>query len=329
MQSKPTKDNHVHLRGVLSKETALPLLKKYKDIDLSSIFKDEHKAFLLGNRHLMGLLDKESSIETKANSIFSFSSLVEFFASYLVTAYLFREKEDLTYLINSVVESFVKQGINSADIIASPHQYLVTETMTLDEILKSLSSFNSDKLNVNWVIDPVRDRGEKSCINLIESCHEITPNFFKAINLGGNEEKFPADQFKNLYKRAEELGLELRMHAGETGRVDNLEYAVKELGCKRIGHGISVVKDKELMRYVSDNEIKLEICISSSLILSGYKIDNFPLREIYDAGIKILICTDDPGYLNTNLEREFSKLKDFGFKDNEVQDLVESVNAIS
>lgn len=326
MQVKPNTDNHVHLRGALSQKIIYPLLEKYNSVDFSSIIRDEHKVFLRANKHLDSFFIPSNSYQCKARSVYSFQNLNEFFASYLVTAYLFQEKADLEYLIVAVADDFISNEIIKAEVIVSPYQYLVSGGLCLEDVVSCLSNFKSDDLKLNWVIDPVRDKGEDFCIKLIESCFEIDRNVFKAINLGGSEDLFPAYQFKRLYRKADELGLELRMHAGETGRVDNLEYAVKELGCNRIGHGISVVKDKELLRYFSRNGIELEICISSNLALSGYSIENYPLREIFDNGIKILICTDDPGFLETNLEKEFLLVRKLGFSDNDVDLLLKAVN---
>lgn len=321
-------DCHVHLRGSVSKKEIINLVDKYSANSIKSTIKENHKDFLKTKSHLDIFFDDSKSSLERSSSLYSFNNLIEFFASYLLSAYLFQDKDDLNYLLNVVSKKFKDEEIQNLDLIVSPHHFLVGGKLTLSSVLDCLSSHNFEELNVNWVIDPVRDRGEEFCINLVNECNAINQNLFTAINLGGNEDKFPSSQFKKLYKVIHELGMEARIHAGETNNIENIEFAVKDLGCKRIGHGIAAVRSQELMKYLADNKIALEICISSNLNLGSSKLEFYPLRELYDEGIPILICTDDPGFLNTSLEKEYEIVRGLGFSDSEVLGLIENSELI-
>jgi adenosine deaminase len=50
-----------------------------------------------------------------------------------------------------------------------------------------------------------------------------------------------------------------------------------------------------------------------------------PIRRIYDAGVPIIINSDDPGLFHTTLTREYEiARREFGFTDAEISNLAEN-----
>ena len=74
------------------------------------------------------------------------------------------------------------------------------------------------------------------------------------------------------------------------------------LGAERIGHGIAAVRDPALMRHLRERDIPLEICITSNLVTGVVqRIEDHPVRRLFDAGVPIVLNSDDPAMFRCSL----------------------------
>jgi adenosine deaminase len=88
----------------------------------------------------------------------------------------------------------------------------------------------------------------------------------------------------------------------------------------RIGHGISAIDDPVLVRHLRDREIPLEISITSNLKTGVVKsLRDHPVRRLHDAGVPIVLNTDDTAMFGCTLAGEFRLAqREFGFTDGEL-----------
>ena len=104
-------------------------------------------------------------------------------------------------------------------------------------------------------------------------------------------------------------GKEYTIHAGEADGAESVKTALK-LGAKRIGHGVRVNEDPELLEYIVKNEIPLEMCPNSNRQTKAVSdMTKYPLQEYLAKGVKVTINTDDPAICRTNLKNEFSYIE--------------------
>lgn len=126
-----------------------------------------------------------------------------------------------------------------------------------------------------------------------------------ALDLAGDEEKFPAGLFKKHFTRARDAGLHVTVHAGEAAGPESIWDAIRLLGAERIGHGIRAVEDPALMDFMRERQIGLECCLTSNVqtsVVPDYA--SHPLRHLLDAGLLATINTDDPAISGINLDHE-------------------------
>lgn len=134
----------------------------------------------------------------------------------------------------------------------------------------------------------------------------ISSGFFKSIDICGGENVRPFEDFLPLYRKAECYHLNKKMHVGESGSADDVRQAVEVLGLSEVHHGINAVTSGEVMRFLADNKIQLNVCPSSNVML-GYAIDykDHPIKLLYENGVKVTINTDDLLIFDSSIENEY------------------------
>jgi len=110
--------------------------------------------------------------------------------------------------------------------------------------------------------------------------------------------------------------LRITIHSGETTSVKNMWNTVYNLNADRIGHGLYLQDDENLMEKLKDKRTAIELCPSSNFQIKGYrdysinstsKMCIYPLKQYLQKGIKVCICSDDPGISRTDISKEYLK----------------------
>lgn len=104
------------------------------------------------------------------------------------------------------------------------------------------------------------------------------------------------------------LGLKLTIHAGETGIVEHIRWAIDECGADRIGHGLAAAKDADLMAELRERDIPIEICPTSNWLTGGIRsLAAHPVDTFLSHGVPVVLCTDNPGLHGVDLAEEYTR----------------------
>lgn len=132
---------------------------------------------------------------------------------------------------------------------------------------------------------------------------------FVGVDLADNEEGFDSKPFAPLFMRAKKAGLGITIHSGEAPHAKSPKWvmdAIEVLGAQRIGHGVQIYRDQDVMKAVRERGVVLELCPTSNILTNAIaNLKLHPLKQLFDFGIRTTINTDDPGIFNTNLNREY------------------------
>lgn len=135
---------------------------------------------------------------------------------------------------------------------------------------------------------------------------------FIALDLADDEKGFDPKIFAPLFQRAKKSGLRITVHSGEAPNAQSATWvrdSVEILGAERIGHGIQIVNNIEVLNFIRDNRIPLEICPISNYLTQSFKTyEEHPIRQLINAGIQVTINSDDPGVFGTTLTDDYEVL---------------------
>ncbi|MHB8638064.1 MAG: adenosine deaminase [Fimbriimonadaceae bacterium] len=149
-----------------------------------------------------------------------------------------------------------------------------------------------------------------------------------ALGLAG-EERFGSAQYAGAFALANDRGLRVVPHAGETLGPDSVWEVLEHAQPLRIGHGVRCLEDKALTAELVRQRIPLEVCPTSNVALGVFPdLQNHPLPQMINAGLVVTINSDDPPMFGTTLSEEFKRCADaFGFDEDTLWSL--SSNAVN
>lgn len=128
-----------------------------------------------------------------------------------------------------------------------------------------------------------------------------------ALDLAGDEAKYPASLFEKHFQIGRDAGWEITVHAGEAAGADSVWQAINLLGAKRIGHGVRICEDPDLVSFMLDTRIGIEANLTSNYQTSTVSsLSEHPLKKWLDLGLLATINSDDPGISNIDLPHEFN-----------------------
>jgi adenosine deaminase len=130
--------------------------------------------------------------------------------------------------------------------------------------------------------------------------------FHKVLDLSGDELAQPIEVFQPLYRAAKNKGMRLKAHVGEWGTADDVQRAVEVLELDEVQHGIAAADSAAVMRFLADHRIRLNICPTSNLLLGRVaRLQDHPIRKLFDAGVKVTVNTDDAIVFGAGVSEEF------------------------
>ena len=142
------------------------------------------------------------------------------------------------------------------------------------------------------------------------------------IGIGGDELKAPPELFRETYAYAEENGLRLTAHAGESAGPDSI-WGALNLHAESIGHGLTAAQNPELVEELAQRQVPIEICLTSNLRTGCCKsLADHPLRQYFEHGMMLTLNSDDPAMFATSLNREYQLAQGhFEFTDEHLREL--------
>lgn len=285
----PKVELHRHLEGCVSAELLLEIARDYQ-IKLPTRDLEELR------RHVQ--------IRGQA------SGLAEFLEKFFWIGMAFPTLEAIEYVSYCVCRDCARDNIRVLELRFSPVFMTLESPHSWEELLHSVlkgarRAENDFDIEVGFIVGISRSNGLKPALRAVNIASEYSGLGVVGVDLFGDEEAFPPDLFVTAFQVARENGLNITVHAGEGGGETNIQVAVEKLGAQRIGHGVRVINDPEMMDWLRGKKVPLEICLTSNVQTRTVPdLPSHPVRRLYDYGIRISLNTDDPAISDTTFSRE-------------------------
>jgi adenosine deaminase/aminodeoxyfutalosine deaminase len=236
-----------------------------------------------------------------------------------------RSPDDYALAARRLFEELARQNVRYAEVTLSAGVVLwkgLDFAAVYDAVAREAARA---PMPVWLVLDSIRHFGVEPTMQVARLAVERAGDRVVAFGLGGDESRGPAEWFGEVFAFCRENGLKLVPHAGENTSAEAV-WAALRIGADRIGHGIRAIEEPALVAHLAEGKIPLEISITSNVITGS--VDGFeahPVRRLYDAGVPIILNTDDPAMFDTTLNDEyFLAAQRFGFTEAELRGLAEA-----
>jgi adenosine deaminase/aminodeoxyfutalosine deaminase len=282
--------------------------------------------------HLEGAVDAETLHELdpatpleELRALYRYPDFNAFLKTFGAVVTRLARPEDYALVTRRLLERLAAQNVRYAEIIIAAGVVL-WKKQEFGPVFDAIhDAARGSPVEVRWILDAVRQFGVEPAWDVARLAAARQDRGVVAIGIGGSEERGPAEWFKDVFAFAKSAGLHLTAHAGESGGPESVWEALV-LGAERIGHGIAAVRDPELLRHLRDRDIPLEISITSNLVTGVVaRLEDHPIRALYDAGVPIVLNTDDPAMFGCTLTDEYRlAARAFGFSERELRGIAEN-----
>ena len=128
--------------------------------------------------------------------------------------------------------------------------------------------------------------------------------------LSNDERRGSTVDFAPAFRIAERAGLMLVPHGGELRGPEHVRVCVDDLHADRLGHGIRIAEDPDLLARVVDAGIALEVCPVSNVALGVYSdLSSVPLPDLLEAGATVALGADDPLLFGSQLAAQYATMR--------------------
>ena len=140
-----------------------------------------------------------------------------------------------------------------------------------------------------------------------------------AIDLAGDESKYPTKNFEYIFSEARAKNIPITVHDGEASGAQSVLAALRA-GAVRIGHGVRAVSSPETVKMLKERCVTLELCPTSNIQTGAVSdFDAYPLKKFLDLGVTVTVNTDNKTVSDTTLRKEYMLVKDtLGLSDEEL-----------
>ncbi|PSQ98620.1 MAG: adenosine deaminase [Bacteroidetes bacterium QS_9_68_14] len=151
----------------------------------------------------------------------------------------------------------------------------------------------------------LRDRYESASLQQAELAARYRDRGVVAFDIAGGEAGNPPKHHRTACYHARNNLLDLTIHAGESWGPDSIHQALFYCGAGRIGHGTSLYNDPDLMQYVADHQIALEVCPTSNVQTHVVpSLEAHPITRYVEADVPVTINTDNRLFSRTSVTTE-------------------------
>jgi aminodeoxyfutalosine deaminase len=288
----PKIELHVHLEGTLRPATLLEIARR-NDYALPA-----------------------DTVEGIAK-LFDFRDFSHFIEVWILTTNAMRRYEDFRQVVADYAAEAASHGAVYVEAIFSPAER-ARRGVDWDEMFSGYCDGAAEArelygLEVRLTPDIYRGASDEAARQVVAYSAKHRHRGIVGVGLGGLEAEFPPEEYASVFELVRGEGLGSVPHAGEVAGPSSVRGALDALHADRIRHGIRSIEDAALVAELRERQIVLDICPTSNVRTAVVRsLEEHPLRQLLEAGVRCSISTDDPAMFDTDLTREYEAAATLG-----------------
>ncbi|HSJ87261.1 MAG TPA: adenosine deaminase [Anaerolineales bacterium] len=285
----PKTEIHIHLEGSIRTQTIIDIAKDH-GLNLPSYEVNEL------NKHVK-LYDQMRDL----------GAVLEAFAIFQNSITSAEVVERIAW---ELFEDSARQNIRLFEVRFSPdwafHGHNLDWDECLDGLLRAKERAEHElDMAIGYIAITSRSMGPESCVKTIDWAIRHKEQII-GVDLADAEDVYPIGDFAKPVLEAKDAGMKVTVHSGENTPASAVIETIETVQPDRIGHGIHIIEDPNAVQLVTERGITLEVNPWSNFLTNSVRtIEEHPLKQLFDLGVKVTINSDDPEVLETNLNNEY------------------------
>ena len=288
IRALPKTDLHCHLDGSLRLRTILELAEK-QGVKLPA--------------------DTEDGLAKAIHMGETCGSLEDYLVAFDVTLSVMQTTEALYRSAYELALDAHAEGVRYLEVRYAPNLHTregLKMTTVLDAVLEGLRVAKREVgIKSGVIICGIRHINPQTSLRLAELAVAYKNKGVKGFDLAGAEYNFPAKEHRAAFQLVLKNNVNCTCHAGEAYGAESISQALHYCGAHRIGHGVRLREDGDLLNYVNDHRIPIESCPSSNVQTGAVpNLESHPLKFYLDYGLRVSVNTDNRLIADTTVTKE-------------------------
>lgn len=227
---------------------------------------------------------------------------------------LMQSEAALRLAVADVFEQLVADNVIYAEIRFAPMLHLeggLTPEKVVETVHREVETqIGKTGVEVRVILCTLRHFAGEQSLQIARLLETFRGSMIVALDIAGDEAAFPLAPHQAAYQYAHDHGLPVTAHAGEAAGPASVWETVRLLKTKRIGHGVRSAEDPQLIAFLKQQGIHLEVCPTSNVQTNVCaSIGDHAIDNLYRSGISLGINTDCRTISGTSLNQEYQQLQ--------------------
>lgn len=214
-----------------------------------------------------------------------------------ITLSVMQEKDALYRVAYELAEDVAAENVKHLEVRYSPilhRQKKLPFEDIVDAVLAGLGDAGRRHgVSTGVIVCGIRSMSPKTSMALAELALAYKGRGVLAFDLAGQEKDYPAKAHREAFQLILKNNINSTVHAGEAFGPVSIGQALHYCGAHRIGHGTRLRENPDLMRYVNDHRIPLEVCLSSNVQTRAVRsMREHPFHFYFKQGLRVTLNTD-------------------------------------
>jgi adenosine deaminase len=284
----PKTDLHCHLDGSVRLDTVLEL-GRAQNAKLPTFDRGELQRQLVAGEHV--------------------TSLDDYLRAFEITLSVMQTEAALERCAYELAEDAHREHVRYLEVRYSPVLHLrdgLRPAQVVEAVLRGLRHAKRELgIRYGLILCAIRSFGPESSLRIAELCVAFKNRGVVGFDLAGSESGNPAKLHRQAFQLVIDNNINCTAHAGESFGPDSVHQALHKCGAHRIGHGTRLVESGDLLNYVNDHRIPLEVCPTSNVqTRAATTWATHPVDFYVDYGLRVTINTDNRLMSDTTVSRE-------------------------